>query len=177
MILPWLRQKNESEKAFRAFCIYRDMGYDRTKEAVRKKLKKSPALIDKWSNKYNWKDRVLAYDNYLEQKKLKEQEKQIEEMNKRHIDLSLQIQQKISERLKSLDVDKLHPKDLIVWFQVAIQIERLARGAVTENKKMTTESKIEFIPEDKKDLLNVIYTKSTKKISNIMEKLNNEKVE
>ena len=36
----WERQKNESSKAYAAFCVYRDLGPERSLEKVRQNLEK-----------------------------------------------------------------------------------------------------------------------------------------
>jgi len=50
------RQKNESSKAYAAFCIYRDMGVERSIEKVYEKRSKRGPLsrLKNWSVKYNW---------------------------------------------------------------------------------------------------------------------------
>ena len=63
---PWERQKGESEKAYEAFVAYRDMGEKRTLIAVAEKLGKSDTLIRRWKDRWEWKERVRAYDNGLE---------------------------------------------------------------------------------------------------------------
>lgn len=43
----WERQENESNKAFQAFCIFRDLGAGRTLAAVAEKLRFNSALVEK----------------------------------------------------------------------------------------------------------------------------------
>ena len=50
----WDRQETESNKAFQAFCVYRDLGVGRTLAAVAEKLRKSYDLIRRWSKNYFW---------------------------------------------------------------------------------------------------------------------------
>lgn len=59
------RQPGETNKAYQAFTIYRDMGTDRTLENVARALGKSATLMERWSATYNWKARAMAFDNYL----------------------------------------------------------------------------------------------------------------
>jgi len=59
---PWDRQKSETRKAFEAFLCYRDMGDARRLVLVGEKLGKSEALMERWSCKWGWVDRVAAYE-------------------------------------------------------------------------------------------------------------------
>jgi len=153
----WYRQKNETVKSYKYFCVYRDAGIERSFEYVSKVVKKSTVVIGNIAKKYNWNERALAYDDYLEDLKLKKQEKAIEEMNERHIKISMQLQEKIIEKLSKIDLEKLSNKDLINWFQVAAQIERIARGSYTEKKKIDVETV--NISEEKKKQLEEIFSK------------------
>jgi hypothetical protein len=61
------RQENETIKAYAAFCIYRDMGVDRTMRVTCQRYYSgdSPANVrhlERWSSKYNWVDRCRDYD-------------------------------------------------------------------------------------------------------------------
>lgn len=67
------RIENETIKAYAAFCIYRDMGIDRTiVEVTKQTYKQSPqathtrptgiSRVLDWSSKYNWVDRCKDYD-------------------------------------------------------------------------------------------------------------------
>ena len=135
--MVWTRLENETSRAYHAFCIYRDMGPERSLEKVRKKLREEGkkvtiALIYKWSKKYNWVERAIAYDDYLDGLKRIEQEKAIKEMAERHAQIAKAMLDKVYERVIKIDPNKLKPSDVAKWVEVAIKIERLARGEPTE---------------------------------------------
>lgn len=60
---PWDRQPGETSKAYEAFCIYRDMGAERTVRGVAEHLNKSQQLINGWSGKNEWVVRAAAFDS------------------------------------------------------------------------------------------------------------------
>lgn len=59
---PYDRRLSESPKAFDAFCVYRDLGIDRSFEAVSSQLSKSVSLMRRWAAKHEWSERVDAWD-------------------------------------------------------------------------------------------------------------------
>ena len=91
---PWERMEGESAKAFEAFRIYRDMGPERNLRAVGERLGKSRAIIERWSSSNQWVERVRAYDNDLERAAHQEALKSVREMQKRHISIAAQLQNK-----------------------------------------------------------------------------------
>lgn len=69
---PWEPQPNESMPAFAAFAEYRDLGPERSLEAVRVKIGKSTRLITRWSSPsfWNWVERAKAFDAHIDSIKL-----------------------------------------------------------------------------------------------------------
>lgn len=132
----WERLPEESSKAYEAFCIYRDLGVDRSIEKTAKSRLKpgSYSWLRNWSSKYNWVERARAYDDYLEREKRKEREKAILEMMDRHIKETMALQQKALERLKTLNPDELTPRDVLNYLLEAMKVERLSRGEPTESQ-------------------------------------------
>jgi len=130
----WDRQPGESTKAYAAFCIYRDMGVERSIEKVYEKRSKRGPLsrLKNWSVKHNWVERAKAYDDYIEKRKREEKEKAILEMADRQARLAIAFQQRVAQRLQVLDPSELSPSDLARWFEIAAKIERLNRGEPTE---------------------------------------------
>jgi hypothetical protein len=72
------RQEKETIKAYAAFCIYRDMGTDRTIYEVTRQIYRQPtqdipkipagsSRVLAWSAKYKWIDRCKDYDRDREQ--------------------------------------------------------------------------------------------------------------
>ena len=115
---PWERQKGESEKAYEAFAAYRDMG---------EKLGKSDTLIRRWKVRWNWQERVRAYDNELEREARKKVVADRKAMTERHIGIAMQLQKKALEALSSLSVEDMTPKDIKEYIKMATDIERLNR--------------------------------------------------
>jgi hypothetical protein len=65
MALAFEQQPKESDKAFAAFAMYLSLGAQRSLDAVRQKLGKSARLIQRWSSRWQWLDRVAAHAEYL----------------------------------------------------------------------------------------------------------------
>jgi len=65
MAQPFEQQTKESAKAFAAFSVYLGMGSERSLEAVRVKCGKSSRLIQRWSSRWKWAERVQAYAERL----------------------------------------------------------------------------------------------------------------
>lgn len=132
---PWERQQGESEKAYEAFSAYRDMGQDRTITAVVKRLEKSRSLIDRWKDRWNWPDRVRAYDNELEKEARAKAVKDRKAMTERHIGIAMQVQKKALEALASLSVEDMSPRDVKEYIKMATELERLNRTLEEESGK------------------------------------------
>ena len=65
MALEFEQQPKESDKAFAAFAMYLSMGPERSLEAVRQKCDKSSRLIQRWSSRWRWTERVTAHASHL----------------------------------------------------------------------------------------------------------------
>ncbi len=137
---PWERQKGESEKAFEAFAAYRDMGEKRTFTAVAEKLQKSGSLIRRWKDRWEWQERVRAYDNELEKEARAKALKGRKDMTERHIGIAMQLQKKALEALKTLEVEAMSPKDIKEFIKMATDLERLNRTLEEESSKGNSDS-------------------------------------
>lgn len=132
---PWERQKGESEKAYEAFVAYRDMGEKRTLIAVAEKLGKSDTLIRRWKDRWEWKERVRAYDNDLEKEARAKAIKDRKDMTARHIGIAMQLQKKALEALQGLSVEDMTPKDIKEYIKIATDLERLNRTLEEDESK------------------------------------------
>ena len=73
----WERLPNETPRAYHAFCIFRDLGPDRSQDKAYardcdergRKPAKAPGSWSKWSIKYKWVERAEAYDDWLDEEK------------------------------------------------------------------------------------------------------------
>ena len=62
---PYERKPNESAKAFAAFRTYAGQGPKRSLAAVGQVLGTSVGLIERWSRRHDWVNRVRAHDAHL----------------------------------------------------------------------------------------------------------------
>ena len=142
----WEKQPKESSKAYFSFCNYRDLGPERSVEkTARKQGKKIPKdggnrTLEAWCTKFNWVSRAAAYDDYIERRKREENEKMIIEMSERHAKLAVAFQQRLAQRLSSLEPSEITPGDMARWLDIATKIERLSRGEPTEIGKQEVQA-------------------------------------
>lgn len=133
--LPWERQKGESGKAYEAFVIYRDLKpADRNLIAVSKTLHKSLPLLYKWKSTWEWDNRVLRFDAYVQQNAIADYQRKVREMNARHVMIAYGFEVKVAQALENYPIEKLidNPAEMLRWFQVASDLERKAMNQPTE---------------------------------------------
>lgn len=140
----WYRLREETDKAWYAFQTYRDMDAPRSflgaykltlkaRESIRERDPKSvPSQFQAWTVDHRWEERVKAYDDLLETKRLTEREEQIRKMEERHAGLAKLAQQKVLERIKNLKPDEISPGMIAQLLQTAIRVEREAMGQSTD---------------------------------------------
>lgn len=151
---PWERRQGESEQAFEAFTVYRNMGLHRSNREVCEKLSKSRQLISRWKSKYEWDIRAKAWDNELDREARDEAVKNLKDMTTRHIRISMQLQAKAIEALAELDVKSMTPKDIKEILKMATDLERLNRTSVirdNDNLSEGDEGVQLYIPDNKRD--------------------------
>lgn len=133
---PWDRLQDEGVRAYEAFCVYRDMGTQRSLSKVAEKLQKSETLMGRWSGNHNWVKRAAAWDD--EQERIereiaqKEQAKAIRDMRKRHADIATAMIVKAARALARIPEDEIKPGDVSRMVDVASKLERISRGDVGE---------------------------------------------
>lgn len=70
MTTPWERRENETNKAYDVFCVYRDMGAQRSLAKATQALGKPAGYVgqlERWSSQHDWVARAEAYDAHLRQ--------------------------------------------------------------------------------------------------------------
>ena len=143
----WEKLAEERSKAFRAFGIYRDLGPDRAIVKVRDALGKTAGYdrqLQEWASRFHWRDRVEAYDVYLDEKRRKENEDRIRKMNDRQAEQGATLQKigmlKIQTlpRTKDGNIDieavqrALSNSEAARYVDLGVKIERIALGEPTE---------------------------------------------
>jgi hypothetical protein len=151
----------ESAKAYAAFSVYLGMGEERSLAAVGQKLGKSVGLIERWSRKFEWGNRVQAHAAHLvaverqakevlarskaaewltRQEKLREEEWSIHE---ECIRAGREALKRFHERGKGATLG-----DIARMLELASKIGRLATGMATDRTELTGEDggpiRIEF---------------------------------
>ncbi len=142
---PWERMRGEPVRAFNAFCIYRDLGPDRTIRQASELVKKTDTkgvehkvsvfLLNKWSAKFKWRLRLLAWAENEDLIKRRARQVQIEEMEKRHVEFANLVQKKANIKFTSMtddDCKRLSAKDATTMAEMAIKVERQSLGVRDE---------------------------------------------
>lgn len=136
---PWEKLPDETDKQYRAFLTYRDLGRKRTLRdaaadhyGVDRKVfdpKGGKARVfERWSAQNKWVARSEAWDTYLQELTDSETEADIIAMKKRHAQIATAAQSKVVEALNAIDVSKMNLLQIAQVFDIAVKNERLARG-------------------------------------------------
>ena len=139
----WDRQDWETSKRYKCFAVYRDMGILRSLNKLCDQLGKPRTYrrqLEKFCSEGKWVDRCDAFDSWQEEQRRKENEQEIREMNKRHIQQSLMMQKNSLARLQNLNPQEMSLSDCVRMLEVATKIERQSRDCDTP--KMEINNKV-----------------------------------
>ena len=129
---PWTRQPKETNPSWEAFVAYRDLGPKRSLREAASIVGKSLTLLENWSARHEWVRRAGLWDAEEDRAKQEGKLEAIQDMERRHGQMARLFQQKVLDRLRTIDVEDLTPAQLIQWFEVAVRVERQAAGKPTE---------------------------------------------
>lgn len=146
----WEPQEGESIPAFQAFAEYRDLGVDRSLEAVRQKVGKSSRLLARWSSRWKWVERVKEYEAYMDSLEQKAREKALtkkaEDWATKELEMAALLydkakamlafplaQQRSKDGQTIVEPARWGMRDAASIAEVGVKMERLARGQSTEN--------------------------------------------
>jgi hypothetical protein len=111
------RLPDESARAYRAFCVYRDLGPNRSLDRAwerycttsdRGKNRKSarrPGHWGVWSQKFTWVKRAEAYDDLLEEERLNAAYEQRRELREQRSRFEVEQQPQIENHVRCMDVE------------------------------------------------------------------------
>jgi hypothetical protein len=126
----WERQDEESDPAWEAFALYRDMGLFRSLSKVAADVGKDLSLIKGWSRKHSWVIRCRAWDAELDKQDRATVIEARRQMRDRHLELAKDVQDRVVTALELFDAEtlakSLGPNELIRWLDVSTKVERAA---------------------------------------------------
>lgn len=150
----WSRLPDETEKAWAAFELYRNMpSGTRSMDSVAKTVGVSGQRIYQFSAQYAWTKRVRDYDRYLDRIKVRELEAEYADMGRRQGQQAAYLAEmlmyparelvkrmtndpdKFTKEMETLPIAEaldMAVKAARVWPQI-MKAERLAHGLTTEN--------------------------------------------
>lgn len=125
---PWERLVGESAPAFAAFVRYRDAGPERSLAKVAKELGKSTTLIERWSARDHWVNRVAAWE--VEQDRIwrEQQLGHRRDVGRRQLRIANAMQAQLVQALSRIDLSTLNARDLGYWLDVSTKVQRQALG-------------------------------------------------
>jgi hypothetical protein len=106
------RLPTEPMKAWQAFVAYRNMGYDRTMDAVRIALARPSGYLRQlqdWSGRYEWVRRARLFDDHIERSARREAQRSIplwEKLRQDALRANIELTAKLRERIESM---LMHP--------------------------------------------------------------------
>ncbi len=124
---PWLRQPDESTKAYELFCFFRDFGPTRSYTAVQRKYSGVefdllPQTLRNYGKKFNWLSRAQAYDDHILKDELIQNEKLIKKYKTRQIKRAQKILDKYYEWMDKEDEEILTSREKRERYKLGLEM-------------------------------------------------------
>jgi len=125
----WERQPAETDREWQIWLAYRDM-YPSKRPSYRQvaeQLGTTVAVVKKVGARWDFPVRLQAWAKYVDELTLQQRQKEILEMNKKHIEMATALNEKLATAINAIDPHELTPKDIKGLLQLSTELERKAR--------------------------------------------------
>ena len=132
------RLPDESPKAFKAFCLFRAMGYKRSIKACMEMDGIEPKKYGSWARYarlYHWNERAAEYDAYIAKETERELLAERVERKRRQMEMLNGFDELVGKRLKTLDPEKLDADGAMDLLERSAKLDSFITGADKENSK------------------------------------------
>lgn len=126
---PWAPQPGEDDVSFSYFVAYKSLPpKDRSAAAVARMFDVPVTAIRELARRFSWPDRALSYDAWLDRRASEELARGRAKMREDDVAIAKIAKDKILVGLRSLNPELMSARDLATWFDLAVKVERQARG-------------------------------------------------
>ena len=132
------RLDDEPPKAFKAFCLFRSMGYKRSIKACMEMHGIDPKKYGSWARYarlYNWNERALEYDTYIAKETEREILAERVERRKKQMEMLNGFDELVGKRLKTLKPEDLNADSAMDLLERSAKLDSFITGADKENAK------------------------------------------
>ena len=132
------RLEAESPKAFKAFCMFRNMGYKRSIKACLELNGIEPKKYGSWARyarMFNWNERAAKYDEFVAKETERELINERVERKKRQMEMLNEFDGLVAKRLKTLNPDDLNADGAMDLLERSAKLDSFITGADKENAK------------------------------------------
>ena len=138
VLKPWEKLDDEPTKAFKAFCLFRAMGYKRSIKACMEMHGIEPKKYGSWARYarlYHWNERAAEYDAYIAKETERELLAERVERKRRQMEMLNGFDELVGKRLKTLDPEKLDADGAMDLLERSAKLDSFITGADKENSK------------------------------------------
>ena len=132
------RLDDEPPKAFKAFCMFRNMGYKRSIKACMEMHGIDPKKYGSWARYarlYRWNERALEYDTYIAKETEREILAERVERRKKQMEMLNGFDELVGKRLKTLKPEDLNADGAMDLLERSAKLDSFITGADKENAK------------------------------------------
>ena len=130
---PGERIPGEGQAAYASWCVYRDLGAERSIRLVAQAVSKSTNMIKRWSVRHNWVQRAAEWDAHCDEETRKALAKARARMAKEHAEAARLLREKTVAEIAKRNPNDARWQDLVAMLAQAVKVERLALGEPTES--------------------------------------------
>lgn len=139
----WQRQQDETDKSYEAFEVYRDLGEERSLKKTTAALGySSDTNVERWSSRFQWRKRVVAFDNSLRETALNSYKSSIDAFVGIVIRHEARDYQEVLSQWRQIMKSVETPQEFAKMMQAYDTIDRLGRRIARLPTSFTPETEI-----------------------------------
>ena len=125
----WERQPGETDREYQVWLAYRDAypGIKPSYRIVAEQLGTTLNVVKKVGQRWSFPARLQAWAKYCDSLTMAQRQKEIVDMNARHIRMANTISEKLEIAIDNINPMALKPKEIQGLFKMSVEIERKAR--------------------------------------------------